>query len=151
MKLIITIFIFGIISVLFYSCGNVDCSTSDIDSYYLQEGGSYFFKMCDESGKPLAEGIMKIAVKKKLDLSGTYSLTIIHSDSTPGINSMKGLFGGKESEDDNTVLLNMNPKVSDNNVIFEFNLMKNKIEGKWYHSTYKGRVYTGKLEGLKIK
>ncbi len=141
------VFILLFFSLVYFSCGNVDCSTKDIDTYYLAEGGTYFFKMEDKNNQPILEGTIFVKYRKGLIMSGTYEITKIYNESYPGINSMLGTFTAKESEDDNTVYLNTNPKIADDNIIFEFNLMKNKIEGKWYRTTMKGKVDEGNLSG----
>ncbi|MCX7834395.1 MAG: hypothetical protein N2490_09330 [Ignavibacteria bacterium] len=133
--------------LIFYSCSNVDCTTKEIDKYYLSAGGTYFFKMEDKDKKPILEGIIYVRYRTKLNMSGTYEITKIYNESYPGIKSMMGTFTAQESEDDNTVYLNTNPKIADDNIIFEFNLMKNKIEGKWYRTTLKGKIDEGDLSG----
>lgn len=135
------------LSVLFYSCSNVDCTTKNIDMYFLAPGGTYFFKMQDKDGNPILEGIIYVKYRKKLNMSGTYEITKFYNESYPGIKSMMGTFTATESDDDNTVTLNTNPKIADDNIIFEFNLMKNKIEGKWYRTTMKGKIDEGILTG----
>lgn len=148
----ITLYLFVLfLSIVFYSCKNVDCTTKDIDKYFLSEGGSYFFRMEDKDKKPIVEGVIYVKYRKKLLMSGTYEITKIYNESYPGIKSMQGTFTATEEEDDNTVYLNTNPKIADDNIIFEFNLMKNKIEGKWYRTTLKGKVDEGNLSGYFIE
>lgn len=147
MKIFLLLFLSIIILISFTSCGNFDCSTKDIDSYYLAEGGTYFFRMEDVNKQPILEGVLKVQKRKGLSMSGTYEITKVYKESYPGINSMMGTFTAKESDDDNTVYLNTNPKIADDNIIFEFNLMKNKIEGKWYRTTIKGKIDEGNLSG----
>lgn len=139
-----------IFALLYFSCSNSGSSVLN-ESPYLKKGAFYSFKMSDENNKPLAEGIMKIVYKTNLYISGTYELTKVHDNSVPGLNSMQGEFSGKESKDDNAVYLNMNPKIADNNIIFEFNVSNDKFEGTWYYSTFAGRKAKGILSGNKIE
>lgn len=144
------LFLFYIIPVFtVYSCVGSDDTTKNADSY-LQSGAYYYFQMSDSNNRQLVEGKMKIAYKKNLIISGTYEISKIFSDSVPGINTMKGTFSGNENKDDKSVFFNMNPKISDNNIFFEFNVSNNKIEGRWYHSTMLGKKAVGKLSGNKI-
>lgn len=139
-----------ICAFLYFSCSNSGNSVLN-ESSCLKQGAYYLFKMSDENNKPLAEGIMKIARKTNLDISGTYEFTKIHNDSVPGLNTMQGDFSGKESKDDYAVFLNMNPKIADNNIIFEFNVSNNKFEGTWYYTTFVGKKAKGVLSGNKTE
>lgn len=132
-------------------CKNVDCSLDKIDQYFLKAGSTYSFKMSDENYKPIAEGKIFISNKQRLNISGTYTVDSTYRNDYPGISNMKGEFTAKENEDDNTVTLNTNPKISDKNIIFEFNLRLNKIDGRWYCMTPQGRIAEGILTGIKIK
>jgi hypothetical protein len=149
MKTDLLLFFPVIFALLNFSCSNSGSTTLNEDSL-LKQGASYFFQMSDGNNQPLAEGKMKIVYKKNLIISGIYELTKVYNDSAPGLNTMKDTFSGKESKDDNAVYLNMNPKISDNNIIFEFNVSNNKIVGRWYYSTFLGKKAEGKLSGKEI-
>ena len=146
MKTDLLLFFPVIFALLNVSCSNSGSSTLNEDSL-LKQDASYFFQMSDENNQPLAEGIMKIVYKKNLIISGIYELTKVYNDSVPGLNTMKNTFSGKESKDDNAVYLNMNPKISDSNIIFEFIVSNDRIKGRWYYSTLMGIKAEGKLSG----
>jgi len=143
---------FSIIFLFAYSgCKNVDCSLDKIDQYYLKEGAAYYFKMFDENYKPVADGKIFVKYKQKLHISGTYSLDSLFQPNYPGLSSMLGEFTGAENTDDNTVVLNTNPKNTNNNVMLEFKLEANKIIGKWYYSSSNANGMEGILSGMKLK
>ena len=150
MKTDLFLFFPVIFALLIVSCSNSGSSTLNEDPL-LKQGAYYFFQMSNENNQPLAEGRMKIVYKKNLIISGIYELTKVYNDSAPGLNTMKDTFSGKESKNDNAVYLNMNPKVSDNNIIFEFNVSNNKIKGKWYYTTLLGIKAEGILTGNDIE
>ena len=147
-------FLLIILSVFIISskgCRNVDCSLDKIDQYFLKAGSAYSFSMQDENYKPIASGKILVSFKKKLNISGTYTLDTIYQKNYPWLDNMKGEFTATENSDDNTVTLNTNPKISNNNIIFEFNLRLNKITGSWYQSTTNGNKSEGNLIGMKLK
>jgi hypothetical protein len=106
--------------------------------------------MNDSNNQPLLEGKFKIVYIKNGNISGIYEISKRYNASFPGINLSGGAFSGTESSENNAVFMNMNPKISDNNIFFEFNISNEKIEGRWYHSTMLGKKAEGKLTGKKI-
>ena len=96
-------------------------------------------------------GKIFVKYKQKLHISGTYSLDSLFQPNYPGLSSMLGEFTGAENTDDNTVVLNTNPKNTNNNVMLELKLEANKIIGKWYYSSSNAKGIEGILSGMKLK
>jgi len=134
----------------FNSCANKDCSSFDIDSYYMQEDGNYRMTLNGNDGKALAELLLTVKSRQKENISGTYAVSKIFVDTIPGFSSLKGVFSAKESESDNRVIMNMNPSVADNNIFVEFALDKNNISGSWYTGSMKGKTAQGAVTGYKV-
>lgn len=132
------------------SCSNTDCSSFDIDSYYLQEDGNYRITLAGNDGKALAEILLTVKNRQKENISGTYAVSKIYIDTIPGFSTLKGIFSAKESESDNRVIMNMNPSVADNNVFIEFVLDKNNISGVWYTGGMLGKTSQGSVKGYKV-
>lgn len=150
MRKFFLLIILSVFILLSQGCKNVDCSLDKIDQYYLKAGSAYSFKMLDEYGKSIAEGKIIVSFKQKLKISGTYTIDNVYQKSFSGLENMKDEFTASESENDNTVTMNMNPKITYNNVIFEFRLMMNKIEGRWYYNTPSDNKSEGDLTGMKL-
>lgn len=132
------------------SCSNTDCSSFDIDSYYLQEDGNYRMTLSGNAGNPLAEILMTVKKRQKTNISGIYTISKIYVDTISGFSTLKGVFSAKESEDDNRVIMNMNPSVADFNIFVEFALDKNNINGIWYTNGILGKTSQGSVKGYKV-
>ena len=133
-----------------YSCSNTDCSSFDIDSYYLQEEGNYRLTLSGNTGNALAEILLTVKNREKANISGTYLVSKFYVDTIPGFSSLKGVFSAKESETDNRVIMNMNPSIADNNIFIEFALDKNNISGVWYTGGMLGKTSQGSVKGYKV-
>lgn len=132
------------------SCSNTDCSSFDIDSYYLQEDGNYRMTLSGNSGNPLAEILMTVKKRQKQNISGVYTLSKVYVDTISGFSTLKGVFSAKENENDNRVIMNLNPSVADYNIFVEFALDKNNINGVWYTGGMTGKTTQGSVKGYKV-
>ena len=145
--------IYALLSILImttvYSCTNTNCSTFDLDTYYLQEHTDYRFTMLTQENIPIADIMVSVTTRDRYNINGNCSIILSYTDTVVNLSSIKGAFSAKESEDDNRVYLNTNPKIADGNIIFDFRLDKDKVVGEWYYSTMKGKKASGKLSGYK--
>lgn len=149
MRISILLIFFVIQVFTVYSCGSSDGTTLILD-HYIKTGAYYYFQLSDSINQPLIEGKFKVVYINNGNLSGIYEISKKFSDSFSGFNMNNGTFTGTESSDKNRVFMNMNPKISDNNIFLDFNVSNEKLEGIWYHSTMLGKKAEGKLSGKKI-
>ena len=148
MKLIYTVLSI-LFAITYYGCTNTNCSTFDLDTYYLQENTDYRFTMLTQENVPVADIMVSVTTRDRYNINGNNSIIIAYTDTVVSLSSIKRAFSAKEEEDDNRVLLNTNPKIADGNIFFDFRLDKNRVEGQWYYSSMKGKKASGKLTGYK--
>lgn len=128
------------------SCGCPD--TENVKPKSTNEvSGEYNFILTDSSGINILEGNMKILSDKKDFISGNYTFKKIYKTDFSGISSMKGFLTG--IIENGKGFINTNPKLTDNNVFLKFDIFKDKLEGIWYHSTFKGESGRGKFTAVK--
>jgi hypothetical protein len=111
----------------------------------------YSFTMEDSTSVPVAEGTLKVTDVKDSTISGTYNLSKIYQEQYPGLNTMKGIFSGTISASVSKAFLNMNPKISDNNIFVNLNIYKSYMDGDWYYSTMQGKNSQGHFKAYKLK
>jgi len=142
------IFLLPVFLVVFlFSCNHGNTGGSGIGVSNLDE---YSFVMSDSLSSPVAEGTLTVTDLKDSLISGTYNISKVYQDQYPGINTMKGYFSGVYNPVSNKLFLNMNPKVSDNNVFVKLTIYKSYLGGEWYYSTMVGKVSQGYFKANKL-
>jgi hypothetical protein len=134
------ILLFVILIPAFFSCNSGKETYTLIN---LDVPDSYYFEMINSSNAKILDGILKVENISESDISGTYTIVNILDDKFSGLSTMKGNFSGQRNKSVNSINLNMNPKVADNNVFVNLTVMKYYLMGSWVHSTMKGPVDKG--------
>jgi hypothetical protein len=139
---------FYILIFLIYGCNSGKVEYADIN---FGKPDEYSFVMQDTAMVNLAEGTLIVTHIKDSAISGKYNFSKVYKENFPGYNTMKGDFSGNYYSSSNKVFLNMNPKVSDNNVFVNLYLTKNSLAGEWTYSTLTGSDFKGNFRAYKVK
>ena len=143
-KIVLLIFLIAI----FFSCNHGNMDSSGINFGTPDE---YSFVMEDSTSVPVADGTLKVTDIIDSTISGTYILSKIYQDQYPGLNTMKGIFSGIYNVSISKAFLNMNPKISDNNIFVNLNIYQTYLDGEWYYSTMQGKISQGHFKAYKLK
>jgi len=139
---------FFIIIFLLYGCNSGKVEHADINFGSPDE---YSFIMEDTAMVTLAEGTLNVTNIKDSAISGTYNFSKVYNSNFPGYSSMRGNFSGYINFSNSKVFLNMNPKVSDNNIFINLYITKTSLVGEWTYSTFSGVRSRGNFRVYKLK
>jgi hypothetical protein len=136
-------FIFFVAVIIFcYSCsGSHDSDYNNKHTKFMK--GDYDFSFSDSLGTKLVEGTLTID-SNSASFTGRYDIT--QKDTTvsmPGMTMMKGSLNGTYSRKDNSLFINMNPKLADANIFIKGKVYKNSLIGDWSYSTMMGVKKSG--------
>lgn len=148
MKKIYFLFLFPLI--YYYGCTG-GCSTSCSADCWDLICGKYYYTIYDSLDSKLVEGVINISDCVGNTIGGTYSKDKIYNDTFSGYASLKGFFNGNVDTKEKKANINLNPKISDNNIYINIDIKKESLTGKWTYSTMKGRFGSGKFLAVKIK
>lgn len=124
-----------IFSVIIISCSGSDKTEKN---YSL-----YDFIFYDSTGTDtIAAGTLKLSTLKQ-KTSGFYKINRKAAEFP--IQNDSSVCEGTYDSAKNSLWLNMNPKLADNNVFVTAVLLNNKLEGDWVYSTMKGIKDKGKF------
>ena len=140
--------VFLIILFLQLGCNSGKVEYAEIN---FNKPDEYTFIMEDNAMIKLAEGTLTITDIKDSVISGNYIFSKVYNENFPGFNTMKGNFSGYFSDSGTKVFLNMNPKISDNNVFVNLYKTSTSYYGEWRHSTMAGNVSGGNFWVFKVK
>lgn len=130
-ELLFLIFLF-----LLFGCNSSNVKYAEID---FSKSHQYTFVMKDNAMIKLAEGILIVTDVKDSVISGTYNFSKVYNENFSGFNTMKGNFSGYRNATGDRVFLNMNPKISDNNIFVTLYKTQKSFYGEWTHSTITGK------------
>jgi hypothetical protein len=140
----------GLFIFIFLLCG---CNSGKVEyaDINFNQPDEYSFVMEDTAMVKLAEGTLTVTDIKDSAVSGNYNFSKVYKENFPGYNTMKGNFSGNYSPSGNKVFLNMNPKVTDNNVFVNLYITKTSLVGEWTYSTFSGTGSKGSFRAYKLK
>jgi hypothetical protein len=129
-------------------CHNKEITTSAFVETVLSD---YVFTMSDTYGSKILDGNLSLKVYIEPEFSGTYTKTTVYRESFAGLSTMSGSCTGKLNEKDKSGFINMNPKISDNNIMINFRVQGDALTGTWTYSTMTGSRDNGVFTATKIK
>lgn len=144
---IITAFV--VLTVTYSGCTN--CADKEVvySPFVKSFLGNYSFKMTDSTGATLVEGV--ISPKDFIDpnISGLYTVTNFVQSSFKSEINQSGNFSGILEEKTKKVFVNLNPKVSDNNIFLRLEVIGADLKGTWEKSTLMGLKGKGNFTASK--
>jgi len=127
-----------IISMIFISCKNGGEDT--------KPSGFYFYKSYDTTGTKIVEGWISI-VQDSSEISGEWNLNKVGDPENIGPQVGRGELVGGFIQD--TVWVELNPDVVDNNLQLRGVIDDGKFSGKWEWMTIQGITNYGTFEAVK--
>jgi len=107
--------------------------------------GVYQYTGYDKAGKRIVEGSLEItSLDDANHLKGTWQLKPVGNADKIGPQTGSGTFVGDVDKD--TVRINLNPNMADNNVYLSGKIERNRIQGDWSFSGFAGVISQGKFE-----
>ena len=129
-------------------CNNKEITTSAFVETFLSD---YVYTMSDIQGSKILDGNLNLNVYIEPGFSGVYSKITIYRESFAGLSTMTGSCTGTLDEKNKSGFMNMNPKISDNNVFINFKISGDSLTGTWTYSTMTGSRDNGIFTAVKIK
>lgn len=108
-----------------------------------REYGNYICSMYDSSDVKFAQGWIYFEISDSNEVKGNWKLKNLRFKSGELLGS--GDLSGNKTE--SVYSLDLHPNFRDNNIFLVFHLNNNKLDGKWYHSTFVGASNSGKIFG----
>jgi hypothetical protein len=139
---------FFVLILLLYGCNSGKVEYAEIN---FNKPDEYSFVIEDNAMIKLAEGILTVTDVKDSVISGVYNFSKVYNENFPGFNTMKGNFSGYSNASGYKVFLNMNPKISDNNVFVHLYKTSTSYYGEWTQTTFSGKGSGGSFWVFKLK
>lgn len=137
----------GFLTILVLSCCVLACTMArSIDRGTSSAIGDYHYTSYDEKGKKVVEGRISITSSERrrigseetTQLKGNWELKKVGDQKTIGAQEGVGELIGSDSNGE--IYLDLNPNISDANVI-----LRGKIEGRRFHGTWSFNGYAGPI------
>ncbi len=104
--------------------------------------GRYTYRAYDSAGTDIVTGIILLRATDSTSLTGTWDLFKIGDPVGIGPQTGHGSLLGSSGD---SVIINLNPRVADDNVILSGELKRGRITGKWQWVTLSGVSARGRF------
>jgi len=152
MKKYLTLLVFAVVLAYAVSgcmrCQNNIVFTSPLVESFLS---NYNFVMTDSTGTTVLEGTMKPKIFEDPDFTGVFAVTKVTDARYSSVIPQGGKFSGVIDEKNKKAFINLNPRLSDNNVFLRFDIKENELNGTWEKSTMMGIREKGGFVATRIK
>ena len=109
---------------------------------------AYAYRGFDSNSVEIVNGTLQIAIDSSNRVSGRWEFKSVNAAKNIGPQTGSGKLRGRV--DANTVKLDLNPGVADNNIQLEGVMTVTKLTGTWGWNGFAGRIKGGKFEALRI-
>ncbi len=150
MKKFLTLFIL-VLAITITGC--MRCQNNVVFTSPLVESflSNYNFVMTDSTGTTILEGTMKPKIFEDPDFKGIFAITKVIDDKYSTVIPQSGNFTGVLDEKNKRGFINLNPKLSDNNIFLRFDVKENELTGTWEKSGMMGIREKGGFVATKEK
>jgi len=128
-------------------CDNNTVFTSKLVESFLD---TYNFTMTDSSGNSILEGTFRPKNFVDPEISGLYAVVNVVDSKYSSLLSMSGQFTGSLDEKNKKAFVNMNPKISDQNIFLRLDIINDELVGTWEKSGMTGITDKGRFKATKI-
>ena len=140
---------FAFLAATYSGCTN--CADKEVvySPFVKSLFGNYNFSMTDSTGKIIVEGTISPKDFNDPNISGIYTVTNFIESSFKSEINQSGSFTGVLDEKARKVFVNMNPKISDNNIYLRLEVIGTELKGTWEKSTMMGLKGNGNFSATK--
>ena len=139
--------VFAIVVPILLGLGVLECSANSKPPVSSSPIGVYQYSGYDKAGKKIVEGLLEITSIESNHLKGTWQLKAIGSREKIGPQVGTGTFIGDLDKD--SVRINLNPNMADNNVYLAGKIDGARFHGEWSFSGFAGVISQGTFEARK--
>ena len=139
--------VFVIVLPLLLGLGSLECDSKSKPAAPASPIGVYQYSGYDKAGKKIVEGLLEITSIESNYLKGTWQLKPIGNPDKIGPQVGTGTFVGDLDKD--SVRINLNPNMADNNVTLAGKIEGARFHGAWSYSGFAGVISQGTFEARK--